>query len=170
MPISSFQVDVNAPPTVVVERLRAVVGRPPFLSVSVPWWGSDTANPPFVGKVRDNSFTIQRDIRGRNSFLPVLRGRILATPRGTRVEGTMTISLFAAIFVIACFGVIARIMLASNPVMPRSLADPAGFFVGLAFMIVVVAVVAWHFFPEATKARELLTRAVFDPSITELKA
>jgi hypothetical protein len=73
------------------------------------------------------------------------------------------------IFVVACFGVIAKIMFASNPDIPRIIADPPVFFVGLGFMIVVVAMVAWGFFPEATKARELLTRAVFNPTITKLE-
>jgi hypothetical protein len=82
----------------------------------------------------------------------------------------MTISLFAAIFVIACFAVIARIMFASNPGIPLNITDPPGFFIGLGSMIAVSAVVAWHFFPEATKARELLIRVVCNPSITELVA
>jgi len=162
MPISSFQVDVNAPPSVVVERLRTVVGPAPFLSVSVPWWGSDTANPPFIGKVSDRSFRIQRDSRRRNSFLPIVWGHIVATPRGTRVKVTMFIHPFAAIFMAVWLGMAVRIMV--------SVSDVNLFPVGIVFMIIGVAVMGRGFFPEARKARELLTRAVFDPSITELEA
>ena len=162
MPISSFQVDVNAPPGVVAERLRAVVGPAPFVSVSVPWWGSDTANPPFIGKVRDGSFRIQRDTRCRNSFLPIVWGHIVATPRGTRVNVTMFIHPFAAIFMAVWLGMVARAMVVVSEVNL--------FPVGIAFMVIGIAVMMRGFFPEARKARELLTRAVFYPSITELEA
>jgi hypothetical protein len=159
MPISSFQVDVNAPTSVVVERLRAVVGPAPLVSVSVPWWGSDEANPPFIGKVRDGSFRIQRDSRRRNSFLPIVWGHIVATPGGTRVKVTMFIHPFVAIFMACWLGIAVRIMM--------SVSDINLFPVCIVFMIIGVAVMARGFFPEARKARQLLTRAVSNPTINE---
>jgi hypothetical protein len=167
MPIQSFQLDIRVPPQIVAERLRAVVQPPSSLGIRM--WSARDPSHPFIGTVRDGSFKIYRAISKRNSFLPIVRGRMVATPRGTRVKVTMSISLFSAIFVVACFGVIAHIISASNPDIPRIIADPSVFFVGLGFMFVLAAMVGWGFFPEATKARELLTRAVFDPTISELE-
>ena len=170
MPIYSFQLDVGVPPQVVAERLRAVVESPSWLDSRTPWSPRDP-NHPFIGTVRDGSFKIHRDIRGRNSFLPVVRGRMLATPAGTRVKVTMFISLFSAIFVVLFFVVATNLMIAGNPgiVNPTPVvADLPGLLIYLGFMLVVVAMVAWGVFPEATKARELLARAVFNPTITEL--
>ena len=98
MPIYSFQLDVRVPPQIVAERLKTVF-QPPYL-FRMAWSPLDPSHP-FVGKVRDGSFKIQRDIRGRNTFLPVVRGRMVATTSGTRVEVTMLISLFAAMFLAA---------------------------------------------------------------------
>jgi hypothetical protein len=45
--------------------------------------------PPFIGSVQDHSFRIRRDIRYRNSFLPLVWGHIVPTPTGTRVIVTV---------------------------------------------------------------------------------
>ena len=171
MPISSFQVDVNAPPSVVVERLRAVVEPPSWLGFRTPWSPRDPSHP-FIGTVRDSSFEIRRDIRSRNSFLPIVRGRISPTPMGTRVEVAMSIPLFSAIFVVIFFVAAAKLMIAFNPGIVNSVpvvTDTFGFLITLGAMLIVVAMFAWGFFPEVAKARELLTRAVLNPSITELE-
>jgi len=87
---------------------------------------------------------------------------MVATPSGTRVEVTMLISLFAAIFLAVCFGMLANFMI-------DMVVGSHEFFVCLGFMLVLVVMVAWDFFPEAGKARELLTKAVFNPAIAELE-
>jgi hypothetical protein len=91
---------------------------------------------------------------------------MVATPSGTRVYVTMSISLPSAIFVVFAFWKLITFMTANNP---RIVADSSGFFVCLGFMLVLLAMVAWGFFPEATKAQELLTRIVFNPTVAELE-
>ena len=156
---------------VVVERLRAVVESPSWLDFRTPWSPRDPSHP-FIGTVRDGSFKIRRDIRSRNSFLPIVRGRLSPTPTGTRVKVTMSISLFSALFVVLFFVVAAKLMIAFNPgiVNPTPVVtDTFGFLISLGPVLLVVAMFVWGFFPEATKARELLTRAVLNPTITELE-
>jgi hypothetical protein len=46
---------------------------------------------PWEGEVMTEDFRIRRIIRYRNSFLPLLRGRISATAGGCIVEGTMSL-------------------------------------------------------------------------------
>jgi len=163
MPIQSFNLDVRVPPQIVSERLRAVVELPSRLGFRM--WSAVDPSHPFIGTVRDGSFKIYRAIGSRNSFLPIVRGRLVATPTGTRVEVIMSIPLLSAIFVALFIGVLIHLADNAGPV-----ADNPGFFVVcLGFIVFLVAMVAWGFFPEATKARQLLTRAVFNPTITELQ-
>lgn len=154
MPIYSFRVDVDAPPRIVAERLRAVVGEPPSFGESfrMPWSPGDPASPPFIGTVRDESFRIRRDIRRRNSFLPLIWGRILATPLGTRVNVIMFIHPMVAIFIAFWFGMVGKFILADN----------SPLLVPLGMLLFGVVLTAWGFFPEAIKARRVITEAVLD--------
>lgn len=71
MPFYRFQIDVNALPQVVVERLRPIVRAKLTCRESFrrmwPFCGQVTA--PFIGSVSDESFKIRRDILYHNSFL-----------------------------------------------------------------------------------------------------
>jgi hypothetical protein len=98
--------------------------------------------------------------RRHNSVSPVVWGRIVATPRGTRVKVTLFIHAFAAIFMAIWFLMVARFMIPDTEVFP----------VGIVFPIIRVAMIGWGFFPEARKNRNLLTKAVLNPSITEFEA
>jgi hypothetical protein len=53
---------------------------------------------PFVGTMTGPAFTITRASRGRNSFRPLVRGRIEPSQGGSRVEGTMELHLVVAVF------------------------------------------------------------------------
>lgn len=162
MPIYSFQVDVNVPPRIVAERLRAVVSEPPTLlqSFRMPWSSRDPDTPPFIGTVGDESFRIRRDIRSRNSFLPRVWGRMVATPTGTQVKVTMFIHPLVAVFMTFWLGMVGRGMLTENSAFP--------FLAGM--FTFGVALIAWGFFPEAAKARRLITDAVLNSAITTVQA
>src|SRR5262245_5717895 len=117
MPISSFQVDIRVPPQIVAERLRAVVQPSKFFRMA---WSPLNLSHPFVGKVRDGSFKIQRDIRGRNSFLPVVWGRMVGTPSGTRLKVIMFIHPLVVIFMAIWFGMAADFAIKDNDLLPVS--------------------------------------------------
>jgi hypothetical protein len=60
---------------------------------------------PFDGNVTGRTFKLVRVIRYRNSFLPVIRGRISDSPHGgTTVRVRMTLHLFTALFMAAWLG------------------------------------------------------------------
>ena len=149
------------PPRVVAERLRAVVSEAPSSWESLSWRSrDDSGSPPFIGTVREESFRIRRDIRGRNSFLPRVWGRIVATPTGTRVKVTMFIHPFAAIFMAFWFGMVGNGIVNGNGAFP----------ILIGMLIFGVVLVAWGFYPEATKARRLITDAVLNSAITTAQA
>ena len=160
MPFYRFEIEVNAPPPVVVERLRAVVrGKLSFresLRQAFPFNKAEGA--PFIGSVLDDSFKMKRNIRYRNSFLPMIRGRISSYGVSTRVSVTMFLHPAVAIFMIFWLGMLGSVAVS----LPTASPIPWGM---LAFGI---ALPVGGFIPEAIKAKRLIVEAVSDPVIATL--
>jgi hypothetical protein len=157
VPFYRFQVDVDAPPHVVAERLRAIVRNKPTFSESFRKWScfGDPVTVPFIGTVQDDSFKIRRDIRYRNSFLPTIRGHITPIGVGARVGVTMYIHPFVAAFMIVWFSVVFRAISTRSTL---SILIPGGM---LLFFVVLTVV---GFIPEAIKAKNLICNAVTSPA------
>ncbi len=58
----------------------------------------------FEGEVGDRTFDVQRAIRYRNSFLPQIRGDIMAAAGGSRIAVRMRLRLFILVFMIIWMG------------------------------------------------------------------
>lgn len=161
MPFYRFEIEVNAPPPAVVERLRRIVrGKLSFresLRQSFPFNQAEGAL--FIGSVMDDCFKMRRNIRYRNSFLPIIRGRIASYGVGTRVSVTMFLHPIVAIFMIFWLGMIASVAV-SHPT-----ASPIQWGM-LAFGI---ALSVGGFIPEVIKARRLISEAISDPVIATLQ-
>jgi hypothetical protein len=160
MPIYRFHLDVNVPRQIVADRLRAVVGeKPPFWKSLFAGWSRDPTSPPFIGIVDDDSFRVRRDIRYRNSFLPLVWGRFVSTPIGTRVNVIMFIHPFVALFMVFWLGTVGHIAFRGAPGSP---------IVWGMFLFGVVLTVG-GFVPEAIKARHLLSDAMHDETINSVQ-
>jgi hypothetical protein len=142
-----FHLDVNVPPAVVAERLRAIAGGKLSVFDSTSFAHPDPSGPPFRGTVTGSRFKLRRNISGRNSFLPMIRGRLRATSTGTRISVTMFLQPFTAIFMVVWLTVTGG--LNSGPF------DPV---LGLLFLF-GIGLVVFGFFPEAIKARRLIIDA-----------
>ena len=149
MPFYRFQIDVNLPSQVVVERLKAIVGDKPSFwgAMTRPFRGTGTL--PFIGTVQEDSFRIQRDISYRNSFLPLVWGRIEPTGTSTRVSVTMFIRPLVAVFMTSWLGMAGNFAL-SSPATP----------IAWGMVIFGIALTVGAFFPEALKAKRLICNAV----------
>jgi hypothetical protein len=162
VPFYRFQIDVNAPPPVVIERLRSIVRDKPTFGESLRkmWSFGKPVSPPFIGSVQGESFKIRRDIRYRNSFLPIIWGRVTQNGVGARVYVTMFIHPIVALFMIFWLG-----MAGFAAVSARSASSmiPSGMF------IFGVALAAGGFIPEAIKAKRLISDAVADSAIGALQ-
>jgi hypothetical protein len=160
MPFYRFEIDVNAQPPTVVERLRTIVrGKLSFreaIRQSFPFNKAEGA--PFIGSVLDDSFKMRRNIRYRNSFLPMIRGRIASYGVGTRVSVTMFLHPVVVIFMIFWLSMVASVAF-SHPTLSLI---PWGM---LAFG---VALPVGGFIPEAIKAKRLIVEALTDPVIAPL--
>lgn len=150
MPFYSFNLDVDMPPQAVAERLKSIVGQTPGLLESMAWRRRDPGGPAFIGTVSDSSFRMRRDIQYRNSFLPLIRGRFGAIGTGTWVSVTMFIHPLVALFIVFCLGVALSV----------ALSDQAGSWMGWGFFAFGIALTAAGFFPEAMKARRLISEAL----------
>ena len=146
-----FHVDVDVPPQTAAERLKPIVRTEQGASGS--WKSQDPTSPPFVGTVENNSFRLRPAIRGRNSFLPCVWGRLVPTLTGTRVRVIMFIHPLTTLFMVFWLGMLAHGAL-TNWAGPR-IAIWGMFICGVAFP-------AGVFFPKAIQARRLLSEAVLD--------
>lgn len=169
MPIYHFAFDVPLPSQVVAARLQAFVRQPRGFfesirnSVASPFkvGSSDNSEPPFLGKVNDDSFRVRRDIRYRNSFLPLIWGRIASGAGGSHLSVTMFLHPFVAAFMAFWFsgvgyGAWRFLTLPSH-------ANKFGSFIPAGMFVFGIALVCGGFFPEALKARRLLEDAVKNP-------
>jgi hypothetical protein len=157
VPIYRFHVDVDVPPIVAAQRIQQVVQNAPTFwgSFRMAWRLRYPSGPPFIGTVHDNWFKMRRDIRGRNSFLPVILGRLISIPTGTRVRVTMFLHPVVAIFMALWLGVVLLGALFHQSGLSFL---PWGMFV---FGIVLVAV---GFIPEVITAKRLITLALSSQS------
>jgi hypothetical protein len=159
MPIYRFHMDIDAPRQTAAERLRAVVGdKPPFWkSLSTGWCSRDPAGPPFIGIVGDDSFRVTRQIRYRNSFLPLVWGRFISTPTGTRVNVIMFIHPLVALFMVFSLGTVGHGALRGD--------SP----IAWGMFVFGVALTVGGFVPEAIKARRLLSETIHDATINSVR-
>ena len=74
-------------------------------------WRSKISNKPYEGKVSTTSFTMSRVIDHRNSFLPIIRGKIISLAGQTRVEINMRPAMGTLIFMSVWLGFIGTICL-----------------------------------------------------------
>jgi hypothetical protein len=153
VPFYRFDIDVDAPPSVLVERLRSIVrDKPTFWeSLRQMWPFANPAGPPFIGSVQSESLRIRRDIRYRNSFLPIIWGRVIQNGVGTRVSVTMFLHPLVTLFMIFWLGFVGR-MAASVPSWSSMI--PAVMF------IFGIAMTLGGFIPEAIKAKRLISDTV----------
>ena len=106
----------------------------------------------------EERFRVRRDIRYRNSFLPLVWGRIVSGRRGSRVRVTVFMQPLVAAFMAVWFyglGSVTVSLLEEPDTGPRWAAlFPLGL---LLFGVVVISI---GFFSEAIKARRLLEHAL----------
>jgi hypothetical protein len=145
-----FHLDVNVPPTAVADRLRAISGGKLSLFDSTSFSRPDPWAPPFKGTVTDASFNLRRNISYRNSFLPFIRGNFEPGPAGTRITVTMHLQPFVAIFMVFWLTMAVGLTAGSGPLK----------LVPWAFFLFGIAMVVFGFFPEAIKAKRLITAAL----------
>lgn len=156
------RVDIVTPlsPEQVRERLQRITrGRLGFWEVMTRSFRARPADPMFVGVCQDAAFKIQRDIRYGNSFLPVIRGRIVSSSPGeTLVTVRMTLPLFTAIFM--AFWLSGLVLVAGVTVPQLFLEGNWLALTPLGLLAAGVAMLWFGFYPEARKAERAIRNAL----------
>jgi hypothetical protein len=163
MPWYRFDIEVALPSAEVSARIQSLIRAPPgfWQSVRETFGSVGAGQPPFLGQVMGDSFRIRRDIRYRNSFLPVIRGHIQPTPTGSLVRVSMSlhpaVAVFMAVWLTGVSGV-GVAMLNS----PYALRDSAQ-LVPIGLFLFGIGLTLGGFIPEAIKAKRLLVGALGPP-------
>ena len=128
------------------------------------WQHQETRTQLFEGTFADGRFHMVRLVRGRNSFRPVIEGRLSPTPRGTRIDvqlrlHPLVLGLSAILFGI---GGLVAVIAAAESLARR---EPAPQLIVVPLMAAASAVIAVAASLEARKATRLLAR-VFDSEPT----
>lgn len=113
-----------------------------------PWFKHAPKGVQFIGKVNSDTFRLAPFIRGRNTYLPWLLGRVHSDARGTSISITMTlhpIAMFAMLFFIIWAQYLAMVY-------------EGQFNIGLLVAMLIFHVVMYliGFLPEALQAEEQL--------------
>ena len=102
MPFYRCELAANLTAESAMARIRAMITPRPS-----PWNGFQRSFTipifPFIGTVEGDRFRVRRDIRYRNSFLPIVLGRVRTVPTGVRVGVTMFLHPTVAVFMLVWF-------------------------------------------------------------------
>jgi hypothetical protein len=152
---SRFTIRTRLSPSEAEEVLwRMICPRRAFLDPEPPT--VDTR--PFEGRVEDGSFKCRRVITERNSFLPIVSGRVMQSEGGAVVQGHMRLAVPVAVMMALWM---AGAITAAAHELPRGIRDHDLSALGVSFFpIFGVLLTAVGFYPERRKALRLFTDAL----------
>ena len=116
----------------------------------------------FAGEVRENAFKISRIIIGRNSFLPVIEGKVESDGEGSKADIKLSISkITSGAMIIAFILLLGMIIvpLISEGVTPKTTETTV---VWVVIGLVVYGFMMFSFKSEAKRAKKLLNKILGD--------
>ena len=153
LPYRRFSIDTPLSPDEAIARLREVVE-------PVKWLRSSRDHAVFEGAVTNDTFVIERILKGRNSFRPVVSGRVESVPgNGARVTGHMRLALPTIVFVILWFsGVTWACILTARGIIQRQIGAPG--LIPFGLLLFGIALTYGGFLSEAHRTARALDRVV----------
>ena len=154
-PYERSTIKTSLTPQAVQQRLSEQVEPRQFLG---RWFWAN--HKPYEGEVNDEGFTILRIIYTRNSFRPVIQGKIQPEMGGCLIKVTMRPSFLVLAFVVIwglmmCIPIWSAIYsFFSSPEVSQSLSDMALIPVGIAVVISIVMLVSFKI--EAYRSKRFL--------------
>jgi hypothetical protein len=92
-----------------IRRKLLEVVEPPQRNI----WSFRKTNKPYEGEISEYTFKIRRIINYRNSFLPVIQGRISSEGMGSKIEIEMRLHTFVFMFILFWLGTVGNISILS---------------------------------------------------------
>ncbi|OCR02239.1 hypothetical protein BCD67_10840 [Oscillatoriales cyanobacterium USR001] len=107
-PYEKFTINSFLNPHLVRQKLLDVVEPPKAIR-----WGFRQSEKPYEGEIGEHSFMITRIINYRNSFLPVIKGKISPEGMGSKIEIEMKLHTFVFVFILFWLGMVGNICIFS---------------------------------------------------------
>jgi hypothetical protein len=154
-PWHAFDFECDVPPDLAMVLLANQVGPGGFQ------WKSD--GKPFRGTTDAAGFKVTRVIRYRNSFLPVVSGRIQAQGTGSRVHVDMRLHTLVAAFMTFWLGAVGlfAVAFAAQFLLYPGETDPVMLLAPLAMFALGWALTTFGFWFEAARQERML-RGIFE--------
>ncbi|MDB9509816.1 hypothetical protein PN499_01175 [Kamptonema animale CS-326] len=100
-PYEKFTINTSLHPEIVRQKLLAVVE--PRKAIR---WKINNYEKPYEGEVGDHSFEINRIINYRNSFSPIIKGRIYPEGMGSKIDIKMAMHPSVIVFMSIWLGLV----------------------------------------------------------------
>lgn len=130
-------------------------------------WGNRTSDKKFEGKIYGLNFEISKKIKYRNSFLPVIYGKMEPFLGGAIVNVTLKPNTFVLVFMSIWLGVVFLVNIVFLAIMVSNIFTGKGFkfqtegFIPLGMLAIGFAIFSIGFWPEAKPTIDLFKK-VFD--------
>lgn len=151
LPLEKFTIYTSLAPDLVCEQLLQVVEpRKTFR------WNRRHPDKPYEGEIGEHSFQIIRIINYRNSFLPLIKGRITPSEMGSKIEVEMSLQPFVFVFMLVWLGMVGQFgviflisSIAEGKFEPAALIPVGMFMFGCLLPLI-------GFKPEAARSKQFL--------------
>src|SRR5215813_12578721 len=116
------------------------------------------ADALYKGGINGNTFKATRHIKGRNSFLPIIRGNISATSNRTEITITMTLPITTVIFLLVWIGVtgVGCLKVLFPSLFNLTEEDKPIWFLPFLFLLIGYLLTTFSFKSESKKSKEFL--------------
>lgn len=119
-------------------------------------FGRTNPDKLFHGEVNDDNFSISRIIQGRNSFLPVVRGKILECGKGAKLIMEFTVDPAVSAIYICCLCFCGIFFLLSLYAIISGHNFISGVIISLLMALYVYCLARFSFNREASKVKKML--------------
>ncbi len=150
LPYQRFTITTLFSPEDVCKKLTEIVEPPQPLRL-----GRKKSEKLYQGQIGEHSFQISRIIHYRNSFLPIIEGRIQPQRRGSQIEIQMKLNPVVLIFMLAWLAIVGQAALLFLVVLFQEEFDPM-FLIPVGMFVYGLILPLIGFFPEAQKSKKFL--------------
>ncbi len=154
IPYEKFEIQTSFSESQILQKIDGMIDKR-------KWWFLPPKDcKDFRGRIVERHFKIYRVIRHRNSFLPLICGKV----QGSSVRITMRLHHAVAVFMVIWFGfILLAIGTSISPVVYNDSSFLGTIIVPFAMLILAYLMVMWEFHSDAKKSKNILL-AAFKPS------
>ena len=153
-----FEIDSLLPACEIYAALDAVVEPPKWFR-----WRS-TSGKKFYGEISNDNFKIWRIISYRNSFIPIIEGKITPTISGSSIAVTMRLHWFVALFMLFWLGGVSTGVVTFLIAVMRGKMEPfPTLLIPLGMLVFGIAMTSGCFWWEVKKTKPALIELLKGP-------